>query len=80
MTWPATPRFWESTNALAIIADWKARLESALSEEDHRGPARTDGDAGPLETRRLWSDLEIAVVRCSALFVEILTPPLAKSG
>jgi hypothetical protein len=33
-TWTATPRLLESTNALAIIADWKALLESALSEED----------------------------------------------
>ena len=63
MTWTATPRLWESTNALAIIADWKALLESALSEEelkDQRGHSRT---GRPLGDETFMERLESAVGR-----------------
>ena len=61
MTWAATPRLWESTNALAIIADWKALQESALSEEalkDLRGHSRT---GRPLGDETFMERLESAV-------------------
>jgi putative transposase len=63
MTWTATPRLWASTNALARIADWKALLESALSEEqlkDQRGHSRT---GRPLGDETFMERLESAVGR-----------------
>ncbi len=63
MSWAATPRLWESTNALAIIADWKALQESALSEEelkDLRGHSRT---GRPLGDETFMERLESAVGR-----------------
>ncbi|MGO8751837.1 MAG: hypothetical protein ACLQNE_38335 [Thermoguttaceae bacterium] len=63
MTWTATPRLLESTNAFAIIADWKALLESALSEEDLkdlRGHSRT---GRPLGDETFVERLECAVGR-----------------
>jgi putative transposase len=63
MTWTATPRLLESTNAFAIIADWKALLESALSEEDLkdlRGHSRT---GRPLGDETFMERLESAVGR-----------------
>jgi len=63
MTWTAAPRLWASTNALARIADWKALLESALSEEElkHlRGHSRT---GRPLGDETFMERLEIAVGR-----------------
>ena len=61
MTWTATPRLSESTNALAIIADWNALLEGALSEEelkDQRGHSRT---GRPLGDETFMERLESAV-------------------
>ncbi len=63
MTWTATPRFWVSTNALSISADWKALLERALSEEelkDLRGRSRI---GWPLGNETFVERLESAVGR-----------------
>jgi len=63
MTWTATPRLWESTSALAIIADWKALLESALSERELKDLRRHNRRGRPLGDETFMERFESAVGR-----------------